>query len=230
MSTPNWDIGEILNSHTDADLDNLTKEDFKSMVEALKYTTSNIAAMEHKMVVLRNDNKEMKEMNHELVTMNVTLREILKKDDEESRKLKAMVRQYQRDQVLKFVRFDLNDVILYLTRDQMRQIVTWYEPGKVYFAPDEANGIKYHFCEVVKYVDHKDENNMIDALVTYEDDTVVSILTMDMIIEQRHLTPMHVLKFLVKPRERRHNILTKEQVGEFLMSINYVGEQEDSAF
>ena len=95
MSTRNWNVGELIAGYTDADLDNLTKEDFRSMVEMLKYATSNMAEMEQKMVALRDEVKALKFDNHEFVKMNLDFKRVLKQNDEDSRKLLAIVRKYQ---------------------------------------------------------------------------------------------------------------------------------------
>lgn len=206
------------------------------MVEMLKYTTANMSAMENKMVALRDKIKEHKQNNHDLSQMLNTLKRVLKHDNEDARTLRKALAKYKFDQHANYVFFFMNDTKIFITRDQMRQLVTWYKPGKVYFEPtwttDDLITVdvvrKFYFGEVVYYVDHNDKTNCVDALVTYEDETVVGILTMDMIIQQRHLTPMHVLKFLVQRKSSTPDvILSREQVGEFLMSIGHVGKEED---
>ena len=83
----------------------------------------------------------------------------------------------------------------------------------------------------MSYVDHNDETRYVDAIVTFEDDTVVSIVTIDMIIEQRHITPMHVLKHLVKRKgSPTCVIINQDQIRDFLIYINYTGGYDDTSF
>ena len=52
-----------------------------------------------------------------------------------------------------------------------------------------------------------------------------------MLIDQRHITPMHVLKHLVQRKANPpYVVITKEMLGDFLVSINYLGQNEDTAF
>ena len=240
MSTRNWNVGELMAGYTNSDLDSLTKEDFSSMAEMLKYATSNMAAMEQKMVALQDEVKTLKFENNEFVRMNLDFKKILKKDDKDSRKLRGFVRRYQHDNKSKFIIFYLNGIKAQLTREQFRQIVQWYKPGEVYFCPpnseesQDENNVNhhiYHFGEIVSYVDHLDETREVDVIVTYEDDTVVSIVTLDMIIQQRHITPMHVLKYLVKRKASPPCvIINQDQIRDFLIYINYTGGFDDTLF
>ena len=164
--------------------------------------------------------------------------------DPTAERLRAAVNRNRSDKKAQFVTFYLNNIKVQLTREQLKQIVTWYKPGEVYFAPknsvesnesssdtSEVNEHLYHFGEIVSYVDHNDESTCIDAVVTYEDDCVVAIVTMEMIIEQRHITPMHVLKYLVKRKASPPYVIVKrETLCDFLLSIHYTGGFDDSSF
>ena len=235
MSKLTDNIAEVLSSPSDDNIDRLSKEDIKSMAEMINYTMSNINAMENKMVAMRDEIKHLKSENFSMAAMKHDFKTVLKRTDAEAEKLRNTVNRYVRDRKTNYVLFNLNNIRVQMTREQMRQIVTWYEPGKVYFSPENNpnidSGGKYFFGEVVSYVDHNDESNFVDAIITYEDKNVVSIVTIDMLIEQRHITPMHVLKHLV---ERKANppyvVITKEMLGDFLVSFEYLGTNEDSAF
>ena len=235
MSRLTDSISEVLSSPTDDKIDSLSKEDIKSMVEMLNYTMSNIHAMENKMVAMRDEIKLLKSENFSMAAMKHDFKTVLKRTDAEAETLRATVNRYVKDRKTNYVVFSLNHIRVQMTREQMRQIVTWYEPGKVYFSPDNNghmnSGGSYYFGEVISYVDHKDESNFVDALVTYEDENVVSIVTIDMLIDQRHITPMHVLKHLVQRKANPpYVVITKEMLGDFLVSINYLGQNEDTAF
>lgn len=235
MSTLSQNVSAVLSSVTDENIDALTKDDIKSMVEMINYTMSNINAMEHKMVAMREEIKVLKSENFQMAAMKDDFKTVLKRTDAEAEMLRATVNRYVKDRKTNYVLFSMNNIHVQLTREQVRQIVTWYEPGKVHFSPGNnpnmSSGGDFYFGEVVSYVDHQDETNMVDALVTFEDSNVVSIITIEMIISEMHLTPMHVLKHLVKRKANPpYVVISKNMLGDFLTSINYLGKHEDSAF
>lgn len=192
------------------------------------------------MVVLRDEVKVLKYENKEFVRMNLKFKTVLKKNNADSRRLMQIVHQYQHDRDSKFIIFYLNGIKTQLTGEQFRQIITWYKPGEVYFCPpyseeaqdeNNVNHHLYHFDEIVSYVYYNNERRYVEAIVTFEDDTVVSIVTMDVIIKHRHNTPMHVMKYLVKRKGSPPCvIINQDQISDFLTYINYTGGYDDTSF
>ena len=68
------------------------------MAKILKFTTSNMSAMENKTVVIRNKIKELKEINYKLIKMNDNFKKVFKRNNPEAQKLRRMVHNYKVDQ------------------------------------------------------------------------------------------------------------------------------------
>ena len=174
--------------------------------DRLKLTSTANKGLSNQVQALKKDLDVMRSLNKELSHLLDGLKQAGLTNNDVSNRIQSVIRAFRTDEFATLFSFSLNEEIVDVTRNQMKDIVQWYEKGFVYFKRfdqfrvDTENVHLYTFGEIAVFVDRNDETNLNECFICGENPNTVDVVFLEDFDRTRNglITPTHVLKSRVR--------------------------------
>ena len=184
----------------------INRRDFNQMFDRLKLTCAANKSLSNQVKAIKKELEIMRSLNREQNLLLDGLKAAGCTNSTASERIQNVHAAFRTDEFVKLFSFTLNDEVVDVTRNQMKEIVTWYEKGFVYFQRfdqfrvDTEKVHLYTFGEIVQYINRANENNKTECFVCGEDPNTVDVLFLDDFDRSREgvNTPTHVLKSRIR--------------------------------
>ena len=223
-------LAELIQDYEDKSIVDISTNDFLRMFDIVKKMHSAVRTMENQQKALVSQVNMLYRSNQELSALAKAISESAVGMEEESARICQVVGEYTTDFRVDFVDLELNDKEVPVSKIQLRQIISWYKKGYVFFSKGQSYHINnmegehdYTFGEVVTLKENGDNTRTCDVVVTGETPWIVDVLKFDDFAESnQYVTPTHVTKDRVLSKEVKKYMIGKEALMEFMANIHYV--------
>ena len=223
-------VALLINNIEGKTLDEISTQDIVQMLGYLKVLHSKVDKLDNQSKDILKRMNMYYQANQELAGMAKDLSASVVGKKEESDRVVSIVNQYTTDTRIGFLKFELDGESVQITRNKLRQIISWYRKGYVFFEMHDNFSIvgiqgkhKYSFGEIVSFKDRDDENTVKDAIVTGETPWSVDVLFLSNFdISENYITPNHVVKSRITKKSETSAIIDKPKLMSFMRESNYV--------
>ena len=180
-------LKKFIKNMEEKEFKNIKKNDVTAMLLKLRSLADENESQSNQIQSLNSDLAEQKRLNMEMAIMVEQLKETGKQDPETTERIQSVIRAFRNDKFSRLFFFDLDGEEVAVTQAMMKQIVSWYPKGRVYFTQGTPykgdistdKEYKYTFGELALWNHRTDSSKNCEVLIIGETAQLVHVLFLE---------------------------------------------------
>ena len=228
-------VAELIQKVEGKTLQDISSQEIIQLVGYVKVLHSDVMKLQNQNRDLLTNLNTFYRANQEMAGIARDVSASVVGNDEKVERVTQIVQQYTTDTAVGFVKFSLDGEEVQMTRNKLRQIISWYKKGYVYFEKGQPYNIvsingshSYSFGELVVFTERENPEEQRECIVTGETPWLVDVLFLkDFDVSENYITPSHVLKSRISKMNEKRVIVDKQKLMTFMTEVNYINYCHD---